>query len=110
MEENKPLYMPVRVQDSEDFISGIGRFEIIMIVLSTIVSIILGILIGILTNILIGTIVGILIIFLTVITVKRDIANENFIVRLLIIKKYINSKRRFLYGYYSIFNEQFEDK
>lgn len=110
MEENKPLYMPVRVQDAEDFIAGIGKLEISLIFLSLVISLVLGITIGILVNILLGVGVGFFIIFSTVITVKRDLSNENLIQRVSVIKKYIGSKKYFLYEYRTIFLEKVEEQ
>lgn len=104
MNENKrPLYIPVKTLDSDDFIEGIGKMEVAFISGGVFLGLILGIAVSdMVHNSLAGVAVGIVISILTIGIFRRDSTNENLIRKLSIIYWFIKKQKRFMYQYYNV--------
>lgn len=104
MNENKrPLYIPIKTLDSDDYIEGIGRLEVALIGGGIVLGLVLGVSIAnIIQNSLAGVVTGILITILSIGIFRRDATNENLIQKLNIIYQFMNIQKRYMYQYYEI--------
>jgi hypothetical protein len=105
MNDNKrPLYIPIKTLDSDDFIEGIvGKLEVAFIGAGVMAGLILGISVsGIMQNSLVGVAVSIVFSVLTIGIFRRDGTNENMIRKLVIIHRFIKTQKRYLYQYYNV--------
>lgn len=107
MNENqnrKKLYIPVNVPDSDDYISGIASFELAIIGLSMVVALVVGGLIFTYTGNSVQAVAGAAcIISVTLLTVRRDVTNENLIKKINVVLLYTKSQRQYQYRYYNIY-------
>jgi len=103
MEKKKPLYIPIKTLDSEDYVSGIGRLEVAILGLATGIAIMIGIIIAILVNSLVAICVGVLLIASVFLVVRRDSINENLIRKIKIIMQDNQGQKRYLYSYNTSF-------
>ena len=100
----RPLYIPIKTLDSDDYIEGIGKLEVALISVCILSGIILGIFISeMLQNGLVGVMVGIVVAIMAVCIFKRDSTNENLIRKVSIIQRFIKKQKHYLYQYYNIF-------
>lgn len=97
---DKPLYIPVNVLERKDVIEGFGTYEmgIIGIVL-TFSIIIFFVLYFITSDVLIPFMIFAFILGLTIMIMRKDQFNENFIDKLRFVKKYIQSQKKYYYKY-----------
>lgn len=104
MNDNKrPLYIPIKTLDSDDFIEGIGKLEVAFIGAGVMAGLILGISVsGIMQNSLVGVAVSIVFSVLIIGIFRRDGTNENMIRKLVIIHRFIKTQKRYLYQYYNV--------
>lgn len=82
MENQKPLYMPIKTIDAEDYIAGIGKKELAVLSLITVITIIISVILSFVLHIILGLIVGVFIVSISVMIVRRDNINENLIKKL----------------------------
>lgn len=109
MEKRKPLYIPIKTLDSEDYVTGFGKLELAIMSLTLLISIIVGVVMTILINSLVGIAIGLLIITIVFMVVRRDSNNENIITKIKIILEFKHSQRKYLYSYGSTFDYSGED-
>lgn len=104
MSENKrPLYIPIKTLDADDYIEGIGRLEVALIGGGVALGLVLGIFVAnIIRNSLAGVVIGIVITILSIGVFRRDSANENLIQKFRIIYQFIYAQKRYMYQYYEI--------
>lgn len=102
----KSLYMPIKTSDAEDFISGIGRIEVIIISIISIVSIIMSVVLAIMTSPIYGVFLSFIIIGASIFIIRRDISNENMIKKIMLIKHFIKAEKVYLYKYTTDIKEE----
>lgn len=104
-EKRRPLYIPVKTLDSEDYIEGIGKLEVALIGAGVMVGITVGMIIqGITGNFLIAFAVGLVIVILSIGVFKRDNTNENLIRKLMIIYRFIHAQKKYMYYFFDSLN------
>ncbi|MBS6953498.1 MAG: hypothetical protein KH230_09715 [Enterocloster asparagiformis] len=105
------MYIPINTPDSEDYVSGIGAFEVGAISIGTLAAIILCIAYYTLTENVIETVlIGAVIIAVTIIIFRRNQYNENLIKQLRVIIHYIKAQKRYIYEYYDMYKDISEDE
>lgn len=109
MEKRKPLYIPIKTLDSEDYVSGIGKLEAAIIGVAVVIAIIIGILLAIIFNSLVAVVVGVFLISTVVIVIKRDNTNENVIRKISIIMNFNRSQKRYSYVFKVNFDDDFRE-
>lgn len=95
----KPLYIPIKTLDSQDFVTGFGKLELAIILFTTGIALVLGIIIAFLINSLIGIITGVLIVSTVFMIIRRDNNNENMIRKIRIMIQFNQSQKKYLYVY-----------
>lgn len=107
MNENKrPLYIPIKTLDSDDFIEGIGKLEVALIGGGVMFGIVLGISLSeVMQNSLVGVAASIVVSILTIGIFRRDSTNENLIRKLSIIYSFLKKQKRYQYQYYNVLEE-----
>lgn len=105
MEESnkKPLYIPVNTPDYDAYLSGVGATELSIYVFATVVTIMLGVILSQFLNTICVVMLGLSIISFVVITFRRDGVNENFYIKLRILKRFRNSQKKYWYEYFNIY-------
>lgn len=109
MEKRKPLYIPIKTLDSEDYVSGIGKLELVIIIIAIVLSIMIGILLAILFNSLVGIVVGLILISTFVVIIRRDNSNENVIRKISIIMNFNRSQKRYPYVFKGNFDDDYRE-
>lgn len=99
----RPLYIPIKTLDSDDYIEGIGNVEVVLIASSVLLGIFLGIFFsGMMQNNLAGVVTALIVSILAIGIFKRDNTNENMLRKFSIIWKFMKKQKRYLYDYYNI--------
>lgn len=106
----KELYIPVPIPDSDDYISGIGQWEVGVIVIAFFITLAIGIFLSIAKNTILGVSVGAFIITTVITVIRRDVHNENFIKKVQIFMKFNKSQKRYHYVFKNEFRVEFEDE
>jgi hypothetical protein len=106
----KELYIPVPIPDSDDYISGIGQWEVGVIAIAFLITLAIGIFLSITINTIVGVSVGAFIITTVITLIKRDAYNENFIKKVQIFLKFQKAQKRFQYVFKNEFRVEFEDE
>jgi len=109
MEKRKPLYIPIKTLDSEDYVSGIGILEAVIIGIALVITIIIGILLAIIFNSLVAIVVGIFLVATVVVVIKRDNTNENVIRKISIIMNFNRSQKRYSYVFKVSFDDNYRE-
>lgn len=100
----KELYIPINSPDTEDFISGIGKVELTIIMIVSFVSISIGVIYSIITTNTLGAVALVVTITMsTIVIVRRDQYNENLIRKFEIVIEFIKSQKKFNYKYVNIY-------
>lgn len=103
-EKKKPLYIPIKTLDSDDYIEGIGKLEIALIGAGICIGILLGIILAkFWNNSLVGVVTGIIVTAMSIGIFRRDGTNENLIRKITIIYRYIHAQKRYQYKFYNVF-------
>jgi uncharacterized protein YqhQ len=105
----KPLYIPIRTLDSEDYVTGFGKMELAILLFTTGIALIIGVIIAFLINSLIGIITGIFIVSTVFVIIRRDNNNENIIRKIKIVFRYNRSQKKYLYSYDSNLDYTYEE-
>lgn len=95
----KPLYIPIKTLDSEDYVTGFGKLELAILLFTTGIALVIGVIIAFLINSLIGIITGVFIVSTILVIIRRDNNNENIIRKIKIIFQYNRSQKKYLYSY-----------
>lgn len=112
MDESKkkrPLYIPTNTPDYDAIISGVGTMELLIFVSATLIAVLLGILLATIFNTLLAVMVGFTIIAFSILTFRRDIYNENLLMKLEILKKYLHNQKKYKYVYTNIYEVPIKD-
>lgn len=109
MEKKKPLYIPIKTLDSEDYVTGLGKLELAIILFATGIALLIGIIIAFLINSLVGISTGIFIIATVFVVVRRDNNNESMIRKMKIIRRYNRTQKSYSYSYDSNFDYSDEE-
>lgn len=100
------LYVPVHTPDADDFVAGIGKFEGVVIVISGLSSLLSALLYYAITeNVVVSVMITAILIALTITMIRRDSHNENLVTKLMIVKSFYKSQKRYYYRYHNIFYE-----
>lgn len=110
MNLEKELYIPVPITDSDDYISGIGQWEVGVIVIAFFIILAIGIFLSIANNTILGVSVGAFLLTTVITVIRRDIHNENFIKKIQIFLKFKKAQKRFHYVFNNEFRVEFEDE
>lgn len=95
----KPLYIPIKTLDSQDYVTGFGKLELAILLFATGIALVLGIILAFLINSLIGIITGVFIVSTVFIIIRRDNNNENLIRKIRIMIQFNQSQKKYLYAY-----------
>lgn len=110
-ERSRKLYIPVNVVESRDFVSGFGKKELAITGGALFIAVILAFIIYAVTA---NTIVSVgAVIFLvagTVMAVRRNSHNESIVDQIILIHKYCQAQKRFVYEYKGLNMEWKEEK
>lgn len=106
----KELYIPVPIPDSDDYISGIGQWEVGVITIALFITIVIGIFLSVSINTIVGVSVGAFIISIVVTVIRRDAYNENFVKKVQIFLKFKKAQKRFQYVFKNEFRVESEDE
>ena len=103
--EQQKLMIPAQTSDRADYIQGIGKKEVSIIVISLLIGVVL-VLFGLFTggNLLAWTFAAFFEIAVTIIVVRRDAINESVVDKIRIIKIYQKSQKKYQYKQYDIYN------
>lgn len=110
MEKKKPLYIPIKTLDSEDYVTGLGKLELAIILFATGIALLIGIILAFLINSLIGISTGVFIVTTVFVVVRRDNNNESMIRKLQIVRRYNRSQKSYSYSYDSDFDFEYADE
>lgn len=106
--QNKQLYIPVNIKKRKEILEGIGKKEIVEIVISTLVGIFIGIILFFIKNnnpmylILSAFIFG----SGAFVFLKKDNTNRNTIDKLKLYFEFVNSQKRYNYKYKNIYEKK----
>lgn len=104
--EKKKLYIPEKILDSDDYVTGFGVVELTISLVMLIAAIIAGVVIyQINENTLVAFMAGIGIEILTVFLVRRDICNENMFDKVKLLVKNSQTQKQFKYQYTNIYED-----
>lgn len=108
----KDLYIPVNVVERNDIVSGFGKTELMITVISFLIAVCIGIWIIVSSEkIATAIFLGAMLIAVTIFLIRRDKFDESVIDKLFIIKKYYKSQKRYIYHYHNIYEgEPYETK
>lgn len=95
----KPLYIPIKTLDSEDYVTGFGKLEVAILLFTVGVALVMGIIIAFLFNSLVGIITGVFIVFSVFMIIRRDNNNENIIRKIRLIIQFNQSQKKYAYAY-----------
>lgn len=102
--KSKPLYIPVNVPDADDFIAGIGKFELTIIMSVLAVALLVTVPLGYATgNTFMFSVICFLVVFAVILIVRRDSHNENIIKKIKVVLDYIKSQKKYIYSYVNIY-------
>lgn len=100
----KELYIPVQIPDSDDYISGIGQREIFIIAVMSLLAIVIGIILSVLKNTVAGVSLGASVIALTIMTIRRDLNNENLLKKLKVYQAFSKAQKKYIYVYKNMYD------
>lgn len=110
MEEDKNEYelkIPENTSDRDDYIQGIGLKEVIIIVIALIIDIVLVACVYLSSgNIIAGLCTAAFLLGIVIITVKRDLINENLIDKIRILCAYIRLQKVLQYRQYDLWEDE----
>ena len=106
----KELYIPVSISDSDDYISGIGQWEVGVITIAFVISVLIGIFLSIAINTIAGVSVGAFFISTAITLIRRDVYNENFLKKVQIFRDFAKAQKRFQYVFENEFKTELEDE
>lgn len=102
----KKLYIPEKILDSDDYITGFGTMELGISAAALIIAVIVGIVIyQINENTIVAFLAGIGIEMLVVVLIRRDICNENMFHKIHLLIKNSTTQKRFKYQYKNIYED-----
>ena len=105
-DKKRPLYIPIKTLDSDDYIEGIGKLELALISGSVLSGIILGVSVSeMMNNSLGGVITGMVVSILSIGIFRRDNTNENLIRKLTIIYQFLHAQKKYMYQHYSLIQQ-----
>lgn len=107
---DKELYIPVPIPDADDYITGIGKKEVVIILLASSVAVIIGILLSVYKGTVQGVITGVTIITLTIMVIRRDFSNENLLKKLSIYYKFCKAPKRYIYVFKNMYDCEIPDE
>lgn len=97
-EVEKKLKIPENASDRNDFVMGIGKKEIAVILISLFIAFIITISFIIANkNMLVGIFIAVFVCAATVLIVKRDAINESLIDKLKFIIRYYKIQKKYFY-------------
>lgn len=103
-ENKKPLYIPINTPDYDAIMSGIGSIELAVFGTAAIIIIIFGITVAAsFNNTILAVLICLFLMFIVIITVRRDAYNENLLKKIKIISKFSRSQKQYEYHYYNIY-------
>lgn len=104
--ENEKLYIPTKILDSDDFITGIGAKEVYVTMIATIFSAVFGVVMNQISgNAFMSVLLAIAIIAITIFLVRRDMCNENVFQKLEILFKDSRLQKQYKYQYTNIYED-----
>ncbi len=108
---NRSLYISTKILDSDDYIRGYGKNELVI----TGISAILGIVVSVIyyffqKNMVTAVLLAFGIIVLTVFIFRRDMYNENLIDKIKIIRKSKQMQKRYYYKYLNSYGDAENEK
>jgi hypothetical protein len=106
----KELYIPVPIPDSDDYISGIGQWEVGAIAIAFFITLAIGIFLSMAMNTIVGVSVGAFIISTFITFIRRDINNENFMKKIKVFLVFKKAQKRFHYVFKNEFLSDFEEE
>lgn len=106
------LYIPVNIRKRKEVIEGIGKEEIVKIVIAFFIGVLIGIVIfiAVFPNIMSIMTPAILIAGTTTLFVKRDSMNRSSIDRFRNYIDYSKTQKRYFYKYYNVYEKGGEKK
>lgn len=99
----KPLPFPVQCPPAQEFFSGFGHKELVIVLISAVFALIILIIIWINMNEALAVTVGFCIIAITFILTRRNIHQESIVDQIKQIYRYHRAQKRFEYEYYDEF-------
>lgn len=104
--EKKRLYIPEKILDSDDYITGFGATELTISVVALLVGIIVGVVIfQINENTITAFLIGIGILLITIFLIRRDACNENVFHKIRLLRKNSKTQKQFKYQYRNIYED-----
>lgn len=104
--KKEQLYIPTKILDSDDYITGIGAKEVYIILIVSALSAVLGVMLNQITGDTFSSVlVSVALIVITVFLVRRDLCNENVFQKVKILQKYSRSQKKFKYQYKNIYED-----
>ena len=101
--EKRPLYIPVKTLDSDDYIEGIGNVELALIGCGAVAAIILGAIVsGSTNNNIAGVAAGAIVIVLFVGIFRRDSTNENLLRKAMIVYRFCRIPKKYEYRHFDM--------
>lgn len=102
----KKLYISEKILDSDDFVTGFGGMELAISAVALVIALIVGVTIyQISDNVMTALLVGAGIVIITVVTVHRDMSNENMLKKVKLLIKTARSQKKYLYQYTNIYED-----
>lgn len=103
-ENKKPLYIPINTPDYDAIMSGIGSIELAIFGTAAIIIIVFGITVAAsFNNTILAVLICLFLMFMVIVSVRRDAYNENLLKKIKIIHKFSKSQKRYEYYYYNIY-------
>ncbi|SEU22224.1 hypothetical protein SAMN05443270_3456 [Lacrimispora sphenoides] len=99
IKSKKPLYIPIKTLDSEDYVTGFGKLELAILLFTIVVTIVIGVIIAFLINSLTGIVAGVFLVSTVFVIIRRDNNNENMIRKIKIVIQHKRSQKKYLYSY-----------
>ncbi len=107
MEENNKLMIPAQTSDRKDYVSGIGKKEVAVIIGSLVVSIAI-VLITFMAgaSVAVAMFIAFFTVASTICVIRRDAINESLIDKIGLIIRYSKAQKQFLYVHYAFYELQ----
>lgn len=100
-EKKRPLDIPINTSDKPDYIQGVGKKEVSIIMAALLISVIAAVITNFIShNNMISIGVAVVIITGVISSVVRDSTNESFVDKFLFMIRFYKSQKIFLYKQY----------
>lgn len=102
-DNQKPLPFPVQCPPAQEYFSGFGHKELMIVLISAAIAVIVMIVLWIKTNEAVAVIVGFSIIAITFILTRRNIHQESIVDQIKQIHRYHRAQKKYEYEYHDEF-------